>query len=65
MSFLIVNGKRCLLELLPQSKEFEIAILVDDKRLIDRMTDIFWKSWGRSTPITPSIMEAVKGISPS
>jgi|GEM_PF-4689969 predicted transcriptional regulator len=65
MSFLIVNGKRCLLELLPQSKEFEIAILVDDKRLIDRMTGIFWKSWGRSTPITPSIMEAVKGISPS
>jgi hypothetical protein len=59
ISFLIVNGKRCLLELPSLSKEFEIAILADDKRLIDRMTGIFWKSWGRSTPITPSIMEAV------
>jgi hypothetical protein len=65
ISFLIANGKRCLLELPSLSKEFEIAILMDDKRLIDKMTDIFWKSWGRSTPITLSLREATKSVSPS
>ncbi|MBS7609349.1 hypothetical protein KEJ36_01105 [Candidatus Bathyarchaeota archaeon] len=60
ISFLIVDGKRCLLELPSISKDFEVAILVDDKRLIDKMTDIFWKIWGRSTPITLSLREAIQ-----
>lgn len=64
ISFLIVNGKRCLLELPSMSRDFEVAILVDDKRLIDKMTDIFWKSWGRSTPITLSLREAIQSSSP-
>jgi predicted transcriptional regulator len=61
ISFLIVDGKRCLFELPSLSKEFEVAILVDNKRLIDKMTDIFWKIWGRSTPI--ALRESIKGIS--
>ncbi|MEM2926889.1 MAG: hypothetical protein QXO94_05450 [Candidatus Bathyarchaeia archaeon] len=50
ISFMVVDENICIFELPSISKDFEIALLTDHKQIVEKMTNIFWKIWGRSEP---------------
>jgi predicted transcriptional regulator len=51
ISFMIIDEIICIFELPSLTKEFETALWIDYKPIVEKMTDIFWKIWGKSTNI--------------